>query len=106
MGKLETALEDALGYILQSQGIDLMASNTPDKLKFPNCFRWRYYGKLKLARGIKAYCHSTTKNANGKYLSWIYQPRIAEGKWDYTEIREHAKRKDAKARSLKLYLAH
>ncbi len=102
MGITETRniLEKVLDDVWQTHGINLYPVSK--RLSFPDGFRWRYYGKLKLSRGVKAYCYSTTKNANGKYLSWVYQPRIGEKKWDSTLIREHTKRKDAKARAYKL----
>jgi len=100
ISKERAILEEILNDIWQTHGINLAPA--PKRLSFPDGFRWRYYGKLKLVRGVKAYCYSTTKNANGKYLSWAYQPRIAKGIWEYTSLREHAKRKDAKARAQRL----
>ena len=93
-------LEGILNDVYQRHGVNLAPA--PKRLSFPDGFRWRYFGKLKLARGVKAYCYSTTKNANGKYLSWVYQPRIAKECWEYTKLREHTKRKDAKARAYRL----
>jgi len=76
---------------------------TPMRLKFPGGFRYRYFGRLAMVRGAKAYCWSTTKNANGKYLSWVFKYNTVEDMIDFSRVVEHKKRKDAKARALKIY---
>jgi len=73
---------------------------TPQKLLFDN-ISWRYFiAKVKGSRTWEC-CWSTTKNKNGKYVSWIYVER--KDKWTIEKIVEHKKRKDAKARAYKLY---
>ena len=57
-------LEEILNHVLETQGIDLTYNLRAKRERFPDGFRWRYYGKLKLTKGVKAYCYSITKNAN------------------------------------------
>lgn len=88
---------------LHNRGVIDLSPYQPHKLQFPDGFRWLYYGKLELKRGAKAFCYSTTRNANGKFLSWVYQPRIKDKKWDFVKVVEHCRRKDAAARAYRLY---
>ena len=93
-------LDSILTHVLQVHGINLAPQ--PKRLTFPDGFRWRYFGRLKLARNVRAYCYSITRNDNGKYLSWIYQPKVGKECWVAVRICEHGKRKDAKARADRL----
>jgi len=79
---------------------DLM---TPKRLKFPNGFRYRYFGRLEPVRSARAYCWSTTKNANGKYLSWVFAYNAVKDVIGFSKVVEHKKRKDAKTRALNMH---
>ncbi|MDG6912652.1 MAG: hypothetical protein JRN35_06165 [Nitrososphaerota archaeon] len=102
MSESDKILRDILTRVRDEHGIDLSLP-APRWRRFPDGFSWRFFGKLQLRRGVKAYCWSTTRNANGKFLSWVYQPRVGRGIWDFTHVREHVKRTDAKARALHLF---
>lgn len=81
----------------------LLEETAPKWRQFPGGISWRYFGRLELRSGVKAFCWSTKRNANGNFLSWVYQPRVGKKRWDFTRKREHRLMKDAKARALKLY---
>lgn len=74
----------------------------PASLQFPDGLRWLYWSVPKRGRKRAWDCaYSTTKNANGKYVSWIIDWKGEVG--DRTRFCEHRKRKDAKARAFRLY---
>jgi len=70
------------------------------KMSFPDGIHMKYY---RLRRKGKKYlfCYSSKKNANGKYLSWVYFP-VNDG-WEPRRIVEHKLRKKAIERAYKLY---
>ena len=74
----------------------------PNKLRFPNGLRYRYWKTKIKYRCEKWFCYSTTRNRNGKFVSWVYiwKGNVAEPK----KVVEHRRRKDAKKRAYKLYL--
>lgn len=74
---------------------------------------YRYFQK----KGGPMFCWTTAKEEGEKYASFVYRPTgkgarsgqatrfqlVESGSW---KIVEHAKRKDAKARALRLYRKH
>ncbi len=78
------------------------ALDVPRAQQFPGGFRWRYWRAPKKGRKRAWDCaYSTTRNANGKFVSWVIDWRGGVG--HTAQRREHTKRKDAKARALRLY---
>ncbi len=74
----------------------------PAAQQFPQGFRWRYWNVPKRGRKREWDCaYSTTKNANGKYVSWVIDWKGDVG--ERTRLQEHTKRKAAKARAFRLY---
>jgi len=76
-----------------------------NKRKFPNGFKWHYaVASRESGQRDYWYCWSTTKNANGKFISWVYawkgkaNHRVAE----FNRIREHRRKNKAKERAYKL----
>lgn len=84
----------------------LVYRSSPGKMQFPNGLKYRYYGKFALFTGVWAFCYSTTRNANGKYVSWVYQPIVGKKRWKVAKILENRKMKDAKARALRMHSQH
>jgi len=73
---------------------------TPRAMRFPQGFRYRYFRAPKRGRAREWWCAwSTTRNENGKFISFVYEWQGDEA--GATRLREHAKRKDAKARALR-----
>ena len=74
----------------------------------PRSPRWRYYGK-RWALGwdpSNLYFYTTqTVGRPPRYMSGVYRYIKTRGLWVARQERGHAKRKDAKARALKLYTA-
>jgi|GEM_PF-4162128 len=76
------------------------------KLKFPKGLRWRYY-RTPPKKGFseRYFCWSTTRNANNKFISWVYvwkgkkKKRVAS----FKKVIEHRKRNKAKDRAHRLY---
>lgn len=67
--------------------------------------KWRYVDvgrslQQSAKRGFPMFVWSTERNSNGKFLSWVWQPR-GEG-WDRTKTVSHSKRKLAKGRALRM----
>lgn len=85
---------------------DMMYERAPKWRQFPEGLRWQYFGELKLFTGVWACCWSTTRNVNGKFVSWVYMPNVGKGTWEFKKQLEHRKMKDAKARALRLYGEH
>jgi len=79
-------------------------SNQPDKFHFPGGLRYKYWKRFKLKPYYRRwlFCYSSTKNANGKYVSWIYWP-VKKDEWNIKRAVEHKKKKDAINRAYKLY---
>jgi len=85
---------------------ELMYDVSPAKMKFPEGLRYRYFGRMELYTGIWAFCWSVTRNENGKFVSWVYQPIVGKKSWKAVKFLEHRKMKDAKARALNRYKQH
>ena len=66
---------------------------------------WRYFDvgrsmNQEAKRGFPMFAWEVERGPDGKYASWVWQPK---GKgWDRKKSRPHVKRKDAKARALKM----
>jgi len=78
--------------------------NQPERY-FPAGLRYRYFraGKSDKSRELW-FCWSLTKNANGKYASWIYKWCGKKGRvGEWIKLREFRHKNRAKARALKLY---
>lgn len=84
----------------------LQYDTAPAKFKFPDGLRYLYYGKFELFTGIWAFCYSTTRNQNGKFVSWVYMPIVGKKQWKADKMLEHRLMKDAKARALRMYYQH
>ena len=80
---------------------DITYKSSPPKMQFPNGLNYRYFEVPKKGRR-RAWecCWSTTRNANGRYLSWVFEKRKAG--WVPVKLCEHRKRRDAKARAIRL----
>ena len=76
---------------------------TPRKFAFPDGLKSKYWKRFKRKPSYKKwlFCYSSTKNKNGKYVSWIYWP-VNDG-WNVKRAIEHKKKKDAIKRAYKLY---
>jgi len=75
---------------------------SPKRLQFPNGLRYRYFRARPGGRSRTWDCSwSVTRNANGRYLSFVHEER--KDCWALAKVCEHRKRKDAKARALRLY---
>jgi hypothetical protein len=72
----------------------------PDKRKhFPGGLRWRYFSAMSGHRKF-LFCWSITRNANNKFVSWVYMPK---GKrWVMRSFVEHRKKYKAKERAERL----
>lgn len=95
-------LNELVGSVFQG----IMYEKSPNWRKFPKGFRYSYFGRFELMCGIWAFCWSTTRNANGRYVSWVYMPNVGKKTWEFKRKCEHRRMKDAKARALKLYNQH
>jgi hypothetical protein len=91
---------------LRQMASDLSYSLASPRLKFPKGLRWARFGELELFTGIWACCYTTTRNQNGKFVSWIYQPVVGKKQWKMARIMEHVRMKDAKARCYRLWSQH
>ena len=105
MGDLEQ-LEQAMQVTLGKLWGEIMYEKAPAKMKFPDGLRYRYWGRFELFTGIWVFCYSTTKNGNGKFVSWVYMPNVGKKQWMSSKMLEHGKMKDAKARALSMYYQH
>jgi len=76
------------------------------RLRFPGGLRYRYWGKFAMFTGIWAFCYSTTRNENKKFISYVYQPVVGKKQWKMAKLLEHRQMKDAKARALRMYQQH
>ena len=85
---------------------EMSYSLAPKSERFPGGLRYRYFGKLEMFTGIWAFCYSTTRNENGKFISWVYQPQVGKKTWVLVKLLEHRLMKDAKARALRMYNQH
>lgn len=91
---------------LQDMAFELSYRSAPAKFRFPEGLRWCYFGKFKMFTGVWAFCWSTTRNQNKKFVSWVYQPVVGKKQWKIAKVLEHRKMKDAKARALRMYYQH
>ena len=67
--------------------------------------KWRYFhiGRSldqPAKRGFPMFAWSTERNSDGKFLSWVWQPR--GGEFHRTKTVSHSRRSGAKARALRL----
>jgi len=88
---------------LQIKTFERRARENP-KTYFPSGLKWKYYSAH--SRGRRwMFCYSSGRNGNGKFLSWVYQPKGSKKKitWKSRKIVEHRTRKKAIVRALKLY---
>lgn len=87
----------------------LIYEDSPAWRKFPNGLRYGYYKAVKTPHNRELwFCHSKTKNSNGKYLSWIYSWKVVKKNGvrreaDFIKVREHKHKGKAIARAYKLY---
>jgi hypothetical protein len=93
----------------QHEGCSLCAVCRDLNAAFNQVFReprWRYYGKRGALAGHPAdvYCYSTEK-INGHFQSWVYRYVRKTQTWKMVKPVKHSRRRDAKARALKLYNA-
>ena len=79
---------------------DFMVSTTPPKFRFQNANY--YYRELERRRWFKPWriCWSKHRNANGKFLSWVYEYQSRTKQWKMRWPREHRRKKDARKRAL------
>lgn len=97
---------DAMQVTLGKLWNEVMYGRAPAKMKFPDGLRYRYYGRFALFTGVWVFCYSTTRNENGKYVSWVYQPIVGKRRWKMAYLLENRKMKDAKARALRMFYQH
>lgn len=97
---------------------DLFSPSDP-KLLFPEGFRYLYYS-VPVGKRDWRYCYSTTRNRNGKFISWVYRPkwelrRVSDKKrggykkvmtWNYTKVTEFSHRAAAQRNAAKRQAAH
>jgi hypothetical protein len=69
------------------------------KILFPHGLRYHYFQSVH-RRMFWDFSWSTTKNMNGKFVSWIERPKGGRHTW--RRAVEHKRRKDAKARAWRL----
>lgn len=100
--KLPPEIENLMGTMMA----EIRYAKAPAKLKFPGGLRYRYYGKFELFTGIWAFCYTTTRNENKKFVSYVYMPVVGKKSWKMARILEHRLMKDAKARALRMYEQH
>lgn len=85
---------------------EVLYDKAPAKFKFPQGLRYQYYGKFELFTGIWAFCWTTTRNENKKFVSWVYMPVVGKKQMKMARVLEHRLMKDAKARALRMYHQH
>jgi len=102
LSRLERALERTFSGMMA----EVMYKQAPAKMKFPEGLRYRYFGKFELFTGIWAFCYTTTRNENKKFISYVYMPVVGKKRWVMRKILEHRLMKDAKARALRMYEQH
>jgi hypothetical protein len=73
-------------------------SDSYSKTHFPKYRRIQYYRSIR-GRRFWNFCYSVGRNFNRKFISWIERPKTEEKR----RIVEHKRRKDAKARALRLF---
>lgn len=92
---------DEINRIVSEKFPELIISK-PDKIRFPNGKKWHYF-QAKKEKGFREWwcCWSITRNANNKYISWIYEWKGKRG--CVTKVVEHRRKKDAKERARKIF---
>lgn len=103
------------GMMETSPEIAELFSNGSPKFNFPGGLRYRQW-RLYAGRREYMYCYSTTRNKNGKFLSWVYKPsyelrRVGDKYkkttvWSYVRTAETRRRKSAKNRAYRMYTSH
>ena len=89
---------DEINKILNKMFYDM----APDKMKFPQGFKWKYYRVAKVPRRREWWCcYSSTRNANKKFISWVYEWVGKKTKTRF--IKEHRTKKKAIGRAQKFY---
>jgi len=102
---MQTEFQNKLEQIINN---DAVLSGIFNSGREPN---WRYFhvGRSMdqaAKRGFPLFAWQTERTPDGKYLSWVWQPK-GEG-WDRVKTVTHSKRKAAKDRALRMrdsYLA-
>ena len=66
---------------------------------------WRYFHigrslEQPAKKGFPMFAWSTERDAKGKFRSWVWHPK--KDGWTLKGLRSHARRKDAKARALRM----
>jgi len=98
--ELNQVVNQALWDIIDKNSFNL---NQSDKFYFPGGLRYKYWKRFKRKPYYRKwlFCYSSTKNANEKYVSWIYWP-VKDG-WNRRKAVEHRHKRDAINRAYKLY---
>lgn len=98
--ELNQIVNQVLWDMLEKNSFNL---NQSDKLYFPGGLKYKYWKRFKRKPHYREwlFCYSSTKNANGKYVSWIYWP-ITKDEWNTKRAMEHKRKKDAINRAYKL----
>ncbi len=87
-----------------TETLGLYCDPTPPSRQFPKGLRYRYFRAAKRGRSREWWCAwTTTRNANGKFASYVME-WTSDDTGRTVKFREHAKRKDAKARATELKL--
>ena len=101
-------MDNSINQVLQKMAeeepaiADLFASFTPNKLRFPKGFKYKYYRVPKKKGFRQWFCaYSVHRNMNKKFCSWVYEWRGDTAK--PVKLREHRQKKGAKTRAYKLY---
>ena len=102
MVRLPPKIEKLMGKMMA----EIQYDRAPARLKFPEGLRYRFWGKFELFTGIWAFCYTTTRNENDKFVSYVYMPVVGKKRWKMARILEHRLMKDAKARALRMYNQH
>ncbi len=98
---LNQILNQALWNVMNKNDFNL---NPSKKLLFPDGLRYKFWKRFKRKPYYRKwlFCYSSSKNANGKYVSWIYWP-VTKDEWNAKRAVEHRRKKDAINRAYKLY---
>ena len=73
-------------------------------MTFPEGLRYRFW-RVRVGRREWKYCYSTTKNKNGRFVSWVYKPHGIT-QWSVTRLTEFRRRNTAKRNAQHRVVAH
>ena len=93
-------IDDLLAKVCKNLGIGLAPIGEEKRLTFPEGLKYKYWHRRKRKKRYM-FCYSSTKNANGKYTSWIYWP-TKQG-FDLRRLVEHRTKKKAIERAYRIY---